>query len=81
MQRIVSEYCWFKSSPDCNGGLAERLNAPVLKTGLRESVTGVRIPEPPHLRDVGKLVIRLIWDEENRRFESCHPDQYFGTSP
>jgi hypothetical protein len=63
MQRIVSEYCWFKSSPDCNGGLAERLNAPVLKTGLRESVTGVRIPEPPHLRDVAQLVAHLVWDQ------------------
>ena len=31
-----------------NGGLAERSNAAVLKTALREIVTGVRIPEPPH---------------------------------
>ncbi len=30
-----------------NGGLAEWLNATVLKTVLRETVTGVRIPEPP----------------------------------
>ena len=27
--------------------MAERLNALVLKTSLRESVTGVQIPEPP----------------------------------
>jgi hypothetical protein len=56
MQRIVSEYCWFKSSPDYNGGLAERLNAPVLKTGLRESVTGVRIPEPPLIGPLAQSV-------------------------
>jgi hypothetical protein len=31
-----------------HGGLAERSNAAVLKTALREIVTGVRIPEPPH---------------------------------
>ena len=62
MQRIVSEYCWFKSSPDYNGGLAEWLNAPVLKTGLRESVTGVRIPEPPP-RDVAQVVAHLVWDQ------------------
>lgn len=29
------------------GGVAERLKAAVLKTALRESVTGVRIPPPP----------------------------------
>ena len=56
MQRIVSEYCWFKSSPDYNGGLAERLNAPVLKTGLRESVTGVQIPEPPLIGPLAQSV-------------------------
>ena len=31
------------------GGMAEWLNAPVLKTGIRESVSGVRIPIPPPL--------------------------------
>lgn len=35
-----------------NGGLAERSNATVLKTVLRGTVTGVRIPEPP-LRNLG----------------------------
>ena len=56
MQRIVSEYCWFKPSPGYNGGLAERSNAVVLKTTLLETVTGVRIPEPPlkFLRSLGK---------------------------
>ena len=29
------------------GGLAERSNASVLKTEVRETVTGVRIPKPP----------------------------------
>ena len=29
------------------GGVAEWLNAPVLKTGIRESVSRVRIPPPP----------------------------------
>ena len=32
------------------GGMAEWLNAPVLKTGIRESVSGVRIPIPPHYK-------------------------------
>ncbi len=32
------------------GGVAERLNAPVLKTGIRESVSRVRIPPPPPVR-------------------------------
>jgi hypothetical protein len=38
------------------GGLAERSNAVVLKTTLLETVTGVRIPEPPlkFLRSLGK---------------------------
>ena len=31
-----------------NGGMAERLIAPVLKTGILEKVSGVRIPVPPH---------------------------------
>ena len=29
------------------GGVAERLNAPVLKTGMGESPSWVRIPPPP----------------------------------
>ena len=33
-----------------NGGLAEWSIASVLKTELRETVTGVRIPEPPQRR-------------------------------
>ena len=41
-----------------NGGLAERLNATVLKTVLRGTVTGVRIPEPPHQAGVAQLVER-----------------------
>jgi hypothetical protein len=28
--------------------MAERLNAPVLKTGILETVSGVRIPVSPH---------------------------------
>jgi len=28
--------------------LAERLNAPVLKTGIVERLSGVRIPDSPH---------------------------------
>jgi hypothetical protein len=32
-----------------SGGLAEWSNAPVLKTGVRESVPWVRIPRPPPL--------------------------------
>ena len=56
MQRIVSEYCWFKSSPDCNGGLPERSIGLVLKTSLRESVTGVRIPEPPQIGPLAQSV-------------------------
>ena len=32
---------------DQPGGVAERLNAPVLKTGWPARVTGVRIPSPP----------------------------------
>ncbi len=31
------------------GGVAERLNAPVLKTGMGESPSWVRIPPPPPL--------------------------------
>ena len=31
-----------------NGGLAERSNAPDLKSDVPERVPGVRIPEPPH---------------------------------
>ena len=42
-----------------NGGLAERSNAAVLKTALRETVTGVRIPEPPHTR-VAETNILLV---------------------
>jgi len=30
------------------GGVAEWLNAPVLKTGISERVSRVRIPPPPH---------------------------------
>jgi hypothetical protein len=30
-----------------NGGMAERLNAPVLKTGMGASPSRVRIPVPP----------------------------------
>ena len=39
------------SSPTqgATGGVAEWLNAPVLKTGIRESVSRVRIPPPPPL--------------------------------
>ena len=36
-----------------NGGLAERSNAAVLKTALRGTVTGVRIPEPPQKNKSG----------------------------
>ena len=32
-----------------NGELVERLNTPVLKTGILETVSGVRIPDSPHL--------------------------------
>ena len=35
------------SVPSKHGGVAERLNAPVLKTGILERVSGVRIPPPP----------------------------------
>ena len=35
------------SIPDASGELAEWLNAPVLKTGERESVPRVRIPGSP----------------------------------
>jgi hypothetical protein len=31
------------------GGMAERLIAPVLKTGILERVSGVRIPVPPQI--------------------------------
>ena len=33
--------------PEGHGDLAERLNATVLKTVIRENVSGVRIPESP----------------------------------
>ncbi len=33
--------------PGSTGGVAERLNAPVLKTGIRFGVSRVRIPPPP----------------------------------
>jgi hypothetical protein len=33
-----------------SGGVAERFKAPVLKTGVRESVPWVRIPPPPPLK-------------------------------
>ena len=42
---------------NCNGGLAERSNAAVLKTALRETVTGVRIPEPPQNTRVAEIEI------------------------
>lgn len=32
-----------------DGGVAERFKAPVLKTGVRETVPWVRIPPPPPL--------------------------------
>ena len=35
------------SSPKGCGGVPERLKGPVLKTGVRETVPGVRIPPPP----------------------------------
>ena len=38
-----------------NGGLAEWLNAAVLKTVLREIVTGVQIPEPPLKKRFGNM--------------------------
>ena len=38
--------CW-NIYRDTAGGVAERLNAPVLKTGVLERVPGVRIPPPP----------------------------------
>jgi hypothetical protein len=40
-----------------SGGVAERFKAPVLKTGVRESVPWVRIPPPPPatLSDAGKI--------------------------
>ena len=36
---------------DPDGGVAEWLKAPVLKTGVRETVPGVRIPPPPFIYD------------------------------
>ncbi len=36
------------------GEMAERSNAAVLKTALRETVTGVRIPEPPQKHKSGE---------------------------
>ncbi len=33
--------------PESSGGMAERLKAPVLKTGRRVTVSWVRIPLPP----------------------------------
>jgi hypothetical protein len=41
------------------GGVAEWSNAPVLKTGVRESVPWVRIPPPPPRALEGVLSIRL----------------------
>ena len=47
-----------------SGGLAEWSNAPVLKTGGRESVPRVRIPEPPPIhifRHFRLLAIRPLF--------------------
>jgi hypothetical protein len=46
------------------GGMAERLNALVLKTSIGESLSGVRIPLPPHkkleaFREIGKPFLVL----------------------
>src|SRR5258708_23376271 len=47
---VVSSYGRIRrrSSAIQSGGVAERLKAPVLKTGRDESPSWVRIPPPPH---------------------------------
>jgi hypothetical protein len=43
-----------------NGGMAERLNAPVLKTVRVERLSGVRIPLPPPFSASMTLPSRLL---------------------
>jgi hypothetical protein len=45
----------------CVGGVPERLKGPVLKTGMRETASGVRIPPPPfHSAPVSLDTIRRL---------------------
>ena len=43
------------------GGVAERLNAPVLKTGMPATASRVRIPPPPPSPTVQRRLARSIW--------------------
>ena len=45
----LSSYHNLRVSNNSYGGVAEWLNAPVLKTGMGESPSWVRIPPPPPL--------------------------------
>ena len=55
---------------DC-GGLAEWSNAPVLKTGGRESVPRVRIPEPPPFTPYDILISCGYIARLNRCSQTC----------
>ncbi len=45
--KTLEESCLIPALSEIIGGVAERLNAPVLKTGVPEMVPGVQIPPPP----------------------------------
>ena len=54
----------FYSYADCVGGVAEWLNAPVLKTDVGESLPWVRIPPPPPLNPIIHWVLARLPNRE-----------------
>jgi hypothetical protein len=80
------------AAPECLGGVAERSNAPVLKTGVRASEPWVRIPPPPLSPRKSWLYIALggLWaaadmtsDEANasQRISGSERRSFPGLSP
>ena len=51
------------------GGVAERLNAPVLKTGMPATVSRVRIPPPPPIAcpTLPRTFPHILYSELTRR--------------
>ena len=67
------------SSPagGATGGVAEWLNAPVLKTGIGESLSRVRIPLPPPYihAPVAQLDRAIDYESIGQEFESSQAHQ------
>ena len=57
-----------------SGGVAERLNAPVLKTGILERVSGVRIPPPPP-KQIVPLKGHFLFEGFNSLLFECYQEK------